>query len=169
MADKMTPEQRHRCMAAIRSRDTRPELVVRHYLWARGFRYRLNHPRLPGHPDIVLRKFRTVIFVNGCFWHGHEGCDAYRLPHTNTDFWRAKIERNRCRDREEQRRLAQMGWHCMTVWECELRPAVRERTLLALEYTLHRIYLADHSRRSYSLPDDDAGLGVAAEPLGDER
>ena len=99
--DKMTAEQRHRCMAAIRSRDTRPEMVVRRYLHACGFRYRLNHPGLPGHPDIVLRKYRTVIFVNGCFWHGHEGCRHFRLPKTNTGFWRAKIERNKARDKAE--------------------------------------------------------------------
>ena len=159
--DKMTAEQRHRCMAAIRSRDTRPEMVVRRYLHACGFRYRLNHPGLPGHPDIVLRKYRTVIFVNGCFWHGHEGCPHFRLPKTNTGFWRAKIERNKARDKAEQAQLATMGWHCITVWECELKKDRREQTLLALEYTLNRIYLQDRQVR-YALPDD--GPAMAAEP-----
>ena len=97
--DTMSPQQRHKNMAAIRSADTKPEMTVRRWLHSRGFRYRLNHPRLPGHPDIVLRKYRTCIFVNGCFWHGHEGCRYFRLPKTNIDFWRTKIERNRERDR----------------------------------------------------------------------
>ena len=160
--DKMTREQRHRCMAAIHSKDTKPELIVRRYLFSRGFRYRLNHPRLPGHPDIVMRKYRTVIFVNGCFWHGHEGCRYYRLPLTNTDFWRKKIERNRQRDREEQQRLAQMGWHCITVWECQLKPAVREQTLESLAFTLNEIFLKDHGARRYVLPEEESGM--AAEP-----
>lgn len=125
--DKLTKEQRHRCMASIRGKGTKPEIMVRKYLFSRGFRYRLNHPRLPGHPDIVLRKYRSVVFVNGCFWHGHEGCKYYVLPKTNVDFWRAKIERNRNRDLEEQRKLAEMGWHCITVWECQLKPSVREK------------------------------------------
>lgn len=158
--DTLTQEQRSRVMAAIRGRDTKPELAVRRYLFACGFRFRVNHPRLPGHPDIVLRKYRTVIFVNGCFWHGHD-CGAYRPPRTNEEFWMRKIERNRERDREEQRQLATMGWHCVTVWECELKPAVRERTLRALEYTLNRIYLEDHAVR-YTLPDED--WQIAAEP-----
>ena len=152
--------KRSRIMASIHSRDTKPELMVRRYLFAYGFRFRLAHPRLPGRPDIVLRKYRTVIFVNGCFWHGHD-CPAFRLPKTNTDFWRRKIERNRRRDADVQRRLAQMGWHCITVWECELTKDKRERTLLALEYTLNRIYLEDHEIH-YRLPDD--GRQMAAEP-----
>lgn len=160
--DKMTREQRHRCMAAIHSKDTKPELLVRRYLFSRGFRYRLNHPRLPGHPDIVMRKYRTVIFVNGCFWHGHEGCRYYRLPQTNTVFWRNKIGCNRQRDREEQQKLAQMGWHCITVWECQLKPDVRERTLESLAFTLNEIYLKDHGAQRYTLPEEESGM--AAEP-----
>ena len=107
--DKLTKEQRHLCMASIRGKYTKPEIQVRRFLFSRGFRYRLNHPRLPGHPDIVLRKYRTVIFVNGCFWHGHEGCKYYVVPKSNTEFWTAKIERNRTRDKEEQHKLAAMG------------------------------------------------------------
>ena len=86
MSDHLTIEQRHKNMAAVKSKDTKPEMVVRKYLWSRGFRYRVNNPRLPGHPDIVLRKYRTCIFVNGCFWHGHEGCKYFRMPKTNTEF-----------------------------------------------------------------------------------
>ena len=95
MSDRLTIEQRHNNMAAIRGRDTKPEILVRKFLWSRGFRYRLNHPRLPGKPDIVLRKYRTCILVNGCFWHGHEGCKYYVVPKSNTGFWMEKIRRNR--------------------------------------------------------------------------
>ena len=158
----MTKEQRSRCMASIHSKDTKPELLVRKFLFAHGFRYRLNHPRLPGHPDIVMRKYRTVIFVNGCFWHGHEECGGYRLPKTNVEFWRRKIERNRTRDKEEQQRLADMGWHCITVWECQLRPSVCGRTLRSLECTLCRIFLQDHKPMKYELPEEETAM--AAEP-----
>ena len=158
MADKLTKEQRHRCMASIRGKGTKPEMVVRKFLFGRGFRYRLNHPWLPGHPDIVLRKYRSVIFVNGCFWHGHEGCRYYVVPKSNTEFWKAKIARNRTRDIEEQRRLASMGWHCITVWECQLKPAVREQTLESLAYTLNRIWLNDHSVRKYELDEEAPGM-----------
>ncbi len=129
-------------MAAIHSKDTLPELIVRKYLHACGFRYRLNHKRLPGHPDIVLRKYRTCIFVNGCFWHGHD-CGQFRPPRTNRDFWMKKINRNRQRDKEEQRQLAKMGWHCITIWECELEKDKRKQTLASLTYTLNHIYLQD--------------------------
>ena len=141
--DKLTPQQRHKAMAAIRGKNTKPELIVRKGLWKRGFRYRINHKRLPGHPDLVLRKYRTCIFVNGCFWHGHEGCS--RLPETNREFWEAKIRRNKERDIETQKTLAQMGWHCITVWECELKPAVREKKLESLAFTLNHIFLQDRS------------------------
>ena len=161
MADKLTKEQRRHCMAQIRGKGTKPEMVVRKFLFGRGFRYRLNHPWLPGHPDIVLRKYRSVLFVNGCFWHGHEGCRYYVVPKSNTEFWKAKIARNRTRDIEEQRRLASMGWHCITVWECQLKPAVREQTLESLAFTLNRIWLNDHSVRKYEL--DEKAPGMVAE------
>ena len=161
MSDHLTIEQRHKNMAAIRSKDTKPEMVVRKYLWSRGFRYRVNNPRLPGHPDIVLRKYRTCIFVNGCFWHGHEGCKYFRMPKTNTEFWERKISRNRERDREEQKQLARMGWHCITVWECELKGERREKTLESLEYTLNHIFIQDRDLR-YRLPEGE-DLGMAAE------
>ena len=150
-------------MAAIHGKDTKPELLVRKFLFSRGFRYRLNHPLLPGHPDIVLRKYRTVIFVNGCFWHGHENCRYFRLPKTNVDFWKNKIERNRERDKEEQHRLAEMGWHCVTVWECQLKPKVRAKTLESLAYTLNHIFLEDRMAKPYSLPEHEDSR-MAAEP-----
>lgn len=161
MSDHLTIEQRHKNMAAVKSKDTKPEMVVRKYLWSRGFRYRVNNPRLPGHPDIVLRKYHTCIFVNGCFWHGHEGCKYFRMPKTNTEFWERKISRNRERDREEQKQLARMGWHCITVWECELKGERREKTLESLEYTLNHIFILDRDLR-YRLPERE-DLGMAAE------
>ena len=165
--DKLTKEQRHRNMAAIHGKDTKPEMLVRKFLFSRGFRYRLNHPRLPGHlpghPDLVLRKYRTVIFVNGCFWHGHDNCKYFRLPRTNVEFWKNKIERNKKRDHEEQIRLAAMGWHCITVWECQLKPQLREETLESLAYTLNRIFLEDHEIKTYSIPEID-DRQMAAEP-----
>lgn len=161
--DKLTKEQRHRCMSAIKSKSTKPELLVRKFLFSRGFRYRLNHPRLPGHPDLVLRKYRTVIFVNGCFWHGHEGCKSYKLPKTNVVFWKNKIMSNQSRDIEEMRQLASMGWHCITVWECQLKPKVRQQTLDALEYTLYHLYLEDRRVKSYKMPEDE--YDMVAEPI----
>lgn len=161
MSDHLTIEQRHKNMAAVKSKDTKPEMVVRKFLWSRGFRYRVNNPRLPGHPDIVLRKYHTCIFVNGCFWHGHEGCKYYRVPKTNTEFWERKISRNRERDREEQKQLARMGWHCITVWECELKGERREKTLESLEFTLNHIFIQDRDLR-YRLPDGE-DMGMAAE------
>ena len=154
--DKLTPEQRHKNMAAIRGKNTKPEMIVRRGLWSRGFRYRLNHKRLPGHPDLVLRKYRTCIFVNGCFWHGHkvvllqqaqesQNSECCKIPKSNREFWVEKIRRNKERDKEEQRKLAEMGWHCITVWECELKPSVREQTLDSIAFTLNHIWLQDHS------------------------
>ena len=161
--DRLTQEQRHRNMAAIREKDTKPEILVRKFLFSRSFRYRLNHPRLPGHPDLVLRKYRTVIFVNGCFWHGHENCKYFRLPKTNIDFWKNKIEHNKERDKKEQCQLAAMGWHCITVWECQLKPKVRNQTLESLAYTLNHIYLEDREIKTYKMPEQDDSL-MAAEP-----
>lgn len=148
-------------MASIRGKNTKPEILVRKFLFSRGFRYRLNHPRLPGHPDIVLRKYRACIFVNGCFWHGHEGCKYYVVPKTNTDFWVKKINRNKEHDKEVQQQLSSMGWHCITIWECELKTTVREKTLESLVFTLNHIYLEDRTVK-YEQPEDE--MEIAAEP-----
>lgn len=163
MTDRSTPQQRRANMAAIHGKDTKPELLVRRWLWSRGYRYRLNHPRLPGKPDIVMRKYRTCIFINGCFWHGHEGCRYYTVPKTNTQFWVNKVSRNKARDREVCRKLAAMGWHSITIWECELKPSCRERTLESLAFTLNTIFLQDRSIRHYSLPEEPSVM--AAEDL----
>lgn len=155
--DRLSPQQRHKNMASIRSKDTKPEMIVRRGLWKRGFRYRLNYKRLPGHPDLVLRKYRTCIFVNGCFWHGHmvdtlsfKNSKCCKIPKTNREFWETKIRRNKERDIEEQHQLAAMGWHCLTVWECELKPKKCEQTLESIAYTLNEIYLQDRRvKRNY--------------------
>ena len=110
-------------------------------------------------------KYRTVIFVNGCFWHGHEGCRYYVLPKTNVDFWQNKIERNRSRDIEERQRLTSMGWRCITIWECQLKPKVRQQTLEALEYTLCHIYLEDRRIKSYETTEEE--YNMVAEPVED--
>jgi len=136
-------------MAAVHSKGTKPELIVRNYLWRKGFRYRLNNPRLPGHPDLVLRKYRTCIFVNGCFWHGHKGCTHYTIPKSNTEFWINKITRNQQRDIEVKHKLAQMGWYCIVIWECELTPQKQEVTLTSLAFTLNHLFLKD--RKTVSL------------------
>lgn len=151
-------------MAAIRGKDTKPEMVVRRWLWGHGFRYRLNHPRLPGKPDIVLRKYRTCIFVNGCFWHGHEGCRYYTIPKTNTEFWVDKVKRNKERDLKVQHELAAMGWHCITIWECELKPTKREETLKSLAYTLNKIFLQDRTIKRYDIPTEEPMMAAEDVP-----
>jgi len=188
MPDKLSPDQRHRNMAAIRGKNTKPEIIVRKFLWNNGVRYRLNHRRLPGKPDIVLRKYKTCIFVNGCFWHGHnikwvqeggalvqgevqevqegsalvqggvqevqgevqEGSKCCKIPQTNREFWVKKIARNQQRDSEVKARLNAMGWHCITIWECELKPSCREATLRSLLYTLSKIFLDNHRISPFS-------------------
>ena len=165
-------QQHHNSMAAVHSRDTKPEMIVRRGLWKRGFRFRLNYKRLPGHPDLVLRKYRTCVFVNGCFWHGHfveldkmESTKCCRIPMSNHDFWVAKIRRNKERDKEEQKKLASMGWHCITVWECELKPAKREETLDSIAFTLNHIWLQDHGAKAIIYPNEetDPPIPMAAE------
>ena len=156
--DRLTKEQRHRCMSAIRGKNTKPEIVVRKFLFGRGFRYRLNHPRLPGHPDIVLRKYRTVIFVNGWF---RERRSINPSKVTSSDFWRKKVERNKKRDVEEQRQLAAMGWHCIIIWECQLKPKIRVQTLESLAFTLNHIFLEDRKIKTYMISEDEDTLMVA--------
>lgn len=124
-------------MSRIKGKNTRPEELVRKYLFSQGFRYRKNDKRLPGSPDIVLPRYKTVIFVNGCFWHGHEGCRYFVWPESNKDFWKNKIETNIARDNKKTAALESMGWKVITVWECELKPKAREQTLSCLVYKLH--------------------------------
>ncbi|MBP5688916.1 MAG: DNA mismatch endonuclease Vsr [Muribaculaceae bacterium] len=163
MADKMTPEQRHHCMSRIHSRDTKPEMIVRRWLWSQGYRYRLNVKQLPGRPDIVLTRFSTVIFVNGCFWHAHDGCDKYRIPLTNVDFWTEKFRRNRERDERNYRLLHKMGWYVLVVWECQLTKENRSATLLALSHRLSQIFLEAKGAKLYPSPEEET-IPIAAEP-----
>ena len=159
---------------------------MRKGLWKRGFRYRLNHKRLPGHPDLVLRKYRTCIFVNGCFWHGHGASlndneqiisdkPCCKIPKTNREFWVAKIMRNKERDKEEQKKLAAMGWHCITVWECELTPKKREETLQSIAFTLNHIWLQDQMMLSQQrmprllrVPAEQDSEGIAYPQIDEE-
>lgn len=136
MPDRMTPEQRHDCMASIHSEDTRPEQAVRRELWHRGYRFRKCVRTLPGTPDIVLPKYRTCIFVNGCFWHGHKGCSKFVMPKTRTEFWVNKIARNQERDLVNIQRLESIGWSAITVWECELGKSCIENTMEKIESML---------------------------------
>ena len=119
-------------MSQIKGKNTRPEELVRKYLFAQGFRYRKNDKRLPGSPDIVLPKYKTVIFVNGCFWHGHTGCKYFIWPQNNAEFWRNKITTNMQRDAKKIEQLDSMRWNVITVWECQLRPETRVDTLTSL-------------------------------------
>ena len=164
MTDTMTPEQRHKCMSHIRSKATRPEMRVRQWLWAHGYRYRLNVKSVPGKPDIVMRPYRTAIFVNGCFWHGHEGCRMFKMPKTNTGFWEAKIDRNRARDRRNYTLLRENGWQVIVVWECQLAPRQIEQTMREVEVLLNENMLAlyRHKPVVYSVETDEP-LPMAAE------
>ena len=130
--DVFTPEKRSEVMSRIRGRDTKPELALRSLLHRAGYRFTVAGPKnksLPGRPDIVLPKYRTVIFVHGCFWHGHENCPAFRLPKSRLDWWRAKIDGNRTRDLRNENALRALGWHVVTVWECALKTTAARQWL----------------------------------------
>lgn len=164
MADRMTREQRHHCMSRIKGFDTKPELLVRMFLWHHGFRYRLYDKKLPGKPDIIMRKWRTVIFVNGCFWHGHE-CENFRAPKSNIQFWQNKIETNKNRDKQNIQKLQILGYNVITIWECELSKANREQTLNSLLLTLSEIVLNEYNSKTSN--SHDRNMLMAAEPITD--
>jgi DNA mismatch endonuclease (patch repair protein) len=136
MADVHSIEVRSYNMSRIKGKNTKPEVLVRKYLFYQGFRYRLYSKKLPGKPDIVLPKYGTVIFINGCFWHGHEGCPYFVIPKTRTDFWVNKININIQNDRTVSQLLKNMGWKVIIVWECELKKEKREETLCKLVYNI---------------------------------
>lgn len=131
MADNHTKEVRHMNMSHIKSTNTRPEEKVRKYLFSKGLRYRKNVKDLPGKPDIVLKKYHTVVFVNGCFWH-HHNCPRFKWPATNIEYWKAKIDRNVQRDQEERKLLENDGWKVLVIWECQLKNCVSEKNLQLL-------------------------------------
>ena len=129
MADKFSKETRSRVMSRIRSKDTKPEIIVRSFLFSKGLRFRKNDKGYPGSPDIVLPKYKTVVFVHGCFWHLHEGCKYAVMPKSNVDYWKKKLYGNKERDERNKIELEQLGWKVITVWECHLKNNKLEKTL----------------------------------------
>jgi DNA mismatch endonuclease (patch repair protein) len=181
MTDRLTPDQRHICMSHIRSKDTKPELKVRRWLWDHGYRYRLNVKTVPGKPDIVMRKYRTAIFVNGCFWHGHgvelvvsseqlvvKSSKCCKIPQTNREFWVAKIRRNQERDQQNYKVLEENGWQVVVVWECELTTSRLERTMREVEVLLHDFYLKtfNYRAKTYIHIEEEPLPMVAEDPEG---
>ena len=156
--DKVSKEVRSYMMSRIKSSGTRPEETVRKYLFSKGLRYRKNVKALPGTPDIVFRKYKTVVFVNGCFWHGHENCPHFRLPKSNVEYWERKITANIARDKAAREALAALGWNVLTVWECELK---KDKIEAALE-ALYRGIVANLPA-AYGIAGEDAPAPVAAE------
>lgn len=132
MADVHNIATRSYNMSRIKGTDTGPELIVRKYLHSKGFRYRLHNKKLPGKPDLTLSKYKTVIFINGCFWHGHKECKYFILPKTRTEWWQKKIEGTKSRDRTAKENLEALGWNTIIIWECELKPGQIEKSLMAL-------------------------------------
>ncbi len=136
MADVHTPEVRSYNMSMIRGKDTKPEIMVRKYLHSKGFRFRLHKKDLPGKPDIVLPKYKTVIFIHGCFWHGHKNCKYFVVPKTRTKWWLNKIEGNRQTDKQNNLKLRKAGWNVITLWTCQLKPKRIEKSLNKLSTAL---------------------------------
>ena len=135
MADDHTPELRSYNMSQIKRKDTKPEILVRKYLFSKGLRYRVDDKRYPGHPDLVFPKYKTAVYVNGCFWHHHD-CSGFVWPKSNLDYWKPKIERNEKRDRENYQKMTELGWKVIVVWECELKKEKRDNTLDSLYQTI---------------------------------
>lgn len=130
--DVHSKESRSYNMSRIKGKNTKPELAVRQFLFSKGFRYRLHNKALPGKPDIVLSKYKTVIFVHGCFWHGHEGCKYFVIPKTRREWWLAKINKNKERDEWNTKKLHKEGWKVLTVFECDLKKGSHDKTLQKL-------------------------------------
>lgn len=129
MADTVSKEKRSEIMSHVTGKETKPEIIVRKYLFARGLRYRKNVKRLPGTPDIVFPKYKTAVFVNGCFWHGHKGCKYSHLPSTNLEYWEKKIANNLERDERKKQELEGLGYRVLTVWQCQLKTTVKDCNL----------------------------------------
>ena len=177
MTDRLTPEQRHRVMSRIHGKGTKPELKVRQWLWQHGYRYRLNVKSVPGKPDIVMRRYRTAIFVNGCFWHGHHvdtqdfaslqditNSSCCKIPQTNREFWVNKINRNQERDQQNYQVLHDNGWQVIVIWECQLTPKRIEETMLRVELLLNEHFLALHQPKVVPYKQEH-DLPMAAENL----
>lgn len=153
----MTPEQRSLRMAAVKGKDTKPELIVRKYLFSKGLRYRLHDKKLPGSPDIILKKYKTVIFIDGCFWHGHEGCKYFKMPKSNKFFWDQKIRRNKARDIANNYVLQTEGWRVIRLWECEIKKVSDREERLE---SLYRQIIGSNSSYDFGEKPDT----IAAEP-----
>lgn len=164
MADTFSREKRSWVMSRIRSKDTKPEILVRSILHRLGYRFTVNGPRnkqLPGKPDIVLPKWGTVVFVHGCFWHGHEGCPLFRLPRIRTRFWKEKITRNKQRDASNAATLTNLGWNVVTLWECEMASLEKTRAL-----TRRLPFLIEQKPMEYHLTGNTCLMGKVAEEEG---
>jgi len=138
MTDVHSPNVRSYNMSRIKGKNTKPEMLVRKFLFSKGFRYRVNVKSLPGKPDIVLRKLKTVVFIHGCYWHGHEGCPYFVIPKTRTEWWLSKINSNIGNDKINQAKLSEEGWRIIILWECMLKPKTREKTLTHLITELNK-------------------------------
>ena len=175
MTDHLTPEQRHRVMSRIYGKGTKPELKVRQWLWRHGYRYRLNVKSVPGKPDIVMRRYRTAIFVNGCFWHGHHvetfqetslqmvNSTCCKIPQTNREFWVNKIKRNQERDQKNYQLLHDNGWQVIVIWECQLTPKRIEEAMLRVELLLNEHFLALHQPKVIPYDVQETPISIAAE------
>lgn len=133
MADVFTKKKRSEVMSRIRAKNTKPELLIRQFLFSQGFRYRLHQKNLPGKPDIVLKKYSTVVLINGCFWHGHTNCKIFKMPKSRQDYWIPKIEGNISRHSKHIRELKRLGWKVIVIWECQLKKNKLDLTLMKLE------------------------------------
>jgi DNA mismatch endonuclease, patch repair protein len=138
VTDIFSKEVRSFIMSQIKGRDTNPEILVRKYLFAKGFRFRIHDKRLPGKPDLLLPKYKTIVFINGCFWHQHKKCPYFKMPKTRINYWEEKLNRNSANDDKHKRLLLAMGYNILTVWECELAKDKREKTLAHLYRTIKR-------------------------------
>lgn len=136
MADAVSKQKRSEIMSHVTGKETKPEIMVRKYLFARGLRYRKNVKQLPGTPDIVFPKYKTAVFVNGCFWHGHKGCKYSHLPSTNLEYWEKKIADNLERDERKTRKLEKLGYRVLIVWQCQLKPNIKIETLETLYHNI---------------------------------
>ena len=195
MTDRLTPTQRHYVMSRIHGKGTKPELKVRQWLWQHGYRYRLNVKSVPGKPDIVMRRYRTAIFVNGCFWHGHfvhfgveslglrvesqlevdsrvlkvDSSQCCKIPQSNQEYWVNKIKRNQERDQKNYQLLHDNGWQVIVIWECQLTPKHIEETMLRVELLLNEHFLALHQPKVIPYNVQETPISIAAEEENYEK
>lgn len=160
MVDLFSPQKRSAIMRAIKSADTKPEVLVRRLLFASGFRFRLHVKDLPGTPDIVLPKWKTVIFVNGCFWHAHQGCSYATRPHSNSAYWDAKLIRNKARDQEVRSILLSSGWRVIVVWECACKKKLTSR----LQALMSDLIRGETGESYFEIGQDEIAVPIGQKP-----